>query len=119
MTPVGATNVGSITLQTEPVRIFFLFFLIFLPFRASNYFLQNFQSNVKEHDPQKKEVFTKSYLDEEHEKGHLIKRGDEVGFFKMGSTVVLIFESPELIFDVKAGDKVKMGSSLAHFVRKE
>ena len=37
----------------------------------------------------------------------------------MGSTVVLIFESPELIFDVKAGDKVKMGSSLAHFVRKE
>lgn len=34
----------------------------------------------------------------------------------MGSTVVLVFESPELKFNVKPGDKVKMGESIASFV---
>ena len=51
------------------------------------------------------------------EKGFSSGRGDEIAFFHMGSTVVLIFESPALEFDVLPGDHVKMGTSLAHFVK--
>ena len=46
------------------------------------------------------------------------KRGDEIGTFKLGSTIVLIFEVPadaNFKFDVEAGDKVKMGQKLGHF----
>ena len=41
------------------------------------------------------------------------KHGDEVGMFKLGSTIVLIFEaSTNMQWDVKEGDKVKVGQRL-------
>ena len=41
-----------------------------------------------------------------------MKRGEEIGFFRLGSTVVLIFESPEFIFTVKPNQKIKLGEKL-------
>jgi len=39
-------------------------------------------------------------------------KGDCLGFFHMGSTVVLIFESPDFQFLVSPGQKVRVGESL-------
>jgi len=44
-----------------------------------------------------------------------LDKGDEVGGFKMGSTVVLVFDAPEdFEWDVLVGDKLKMGQALGH-----
>jgi len=96
LSPVGATNVGSISLFPEP----------------------EFKSNLPHHKPNKNLSFEENYLSMfDAEKGFSSGRGDEIAFFHMGSTVVLIFESPALEFDVLPGDHVKMGTSLAHFVK--
>ncbi|CAK4762773.1 unnamed protein product [Aphanomyces euteiches] len=72
MTLVGATNVGSITLDVEP----------------------------------------------KYESQELVTRGDQVGQFKLGSTVVLVFEAPEdFKFTAEPGDKVRYGASIGHFER--
>lgn len=42
-------------------------------------------------------------------------QGDDIVTFNFGSTVVLIFESEKgYAFDVKPGDKVKMGENIGH-----
>lgn len=42
-----------------------------------------------------------------------LKRGDPVGEFRMGSTIVLIFEAPiNFDFSVAPGQRVKLGQSL-------
>ncbi|PRP72912.1 phosphatidylserine decarboxylase proenzyme-like, partial [Planoprotostelium fungivorum] len=40
------------------------------------------------------------------------KKGDCLGFFHMGSTIVLIFESPEFDFMVQTGQKIQMGQPI-------
>lgn len=48
--------------------------------------------------------------------GFPLKKGEEVGGFKLGSTVVLVFEAPENFhFDLEVGQKIKMGESLGRF----
>lgn len=44
------------------------------------------------------------------------QRGEEIGYFALGSTVVLVF-SPEvkIVLQVKSGQKVKMGQEIAQF----
>ncbi|CAH2351080.1 phosphatidylserine decarboxylase proenzyme 1, mitochondrial [[Candida] railenensis] len=48
--------------------------------------------------------------------GYPLSKGQEVGGFKLGSTVVLIFEAPENFkFNLENGQKVKVGESLGEF----
>jgi phosphatidylserine decarboxylase len=49
--------------------------------------------------------------------GYPVTKGQEIGGFKLGSTVVLVFEAPDNFkFDLQVGQKVKMGQSLGRFV---
>lgn len=49
--------------------------------------------------------------------GYPLSKGQDVGGFKLGSTVVLIFEAPDNFkFDLEIGQKVKVGQSLGGFV---
>lgn len=84
--PVGATNVGSIDLSSFDSSL------------ASNAGADTIG-----------ELHTRHY----EGAGVKIPRGGEIGFFRMGSTVVLIFEANAgFSFAVKPGDKVKLGSQL-------
>lgn len=48
--------------------------------------------------------------------GYPLSKGEEVGGFKLGSTVVLAFEAPDnFTFDLELGQKIKMGESIGHF----
>jgi phosphatidylserine decarboxylase len=47
------------------------------------------------------------------EKGILLEKGQEMGYFKMGSSIMLIFETPEeSSFGVEVGQKVKLGENI-------
>lgn len=45
-----------------------------------------------------------------------LKKGELLGYFKLGSTVVLIFEKDSVKLDVFAGQKVKFGEKVATFL---
>ncbi|KAI9991506.1 hypothetical protein PInf_019200 [Phytophthora infestans] len=84
LTAVGATNVGSIVITKEP----------------------EFRTNTALQDPLMGHCITKNY-------GGKVDtaRGEEMAQFKLGSTVVLVFEAPESFqFTIKPGDKVSYGS---------
>lgn len=82
LTAVGATNVGSIVVTNEP----------------------ELRTNTKEQDPLVGKCLTKKY-----EGGSIdTARGEEMAQFRLGSTVVLVFEAPENFeFTIKPGDKVR------------
>ncbi|OMJ10528.1 Phosphatidylserine decarboxylase proenzyme 1, mitochondrial [Smittium culicis] len=48
--------------------------------------------------------------------GIFYKKGCEIGGFKLGSTVVVVFEAPKTFkFDIQVGQKIKLGESLGNF----
>lgn len=83
LTAVGATNVGSIVVSNEP----------------------ELRTNTAAQDPLVGKCLSKTY-----EGGSIdTARGDEMAQFKLGSTVVLVFEAPaDFEFTIKPGDKVRM-----------
>ena len=92
MTPIGATNVGSIRINFD----------------------RNLRTNVR---GQRK--LTGTYSEATYNAasrilgGQPLTTGEEVGGFLLGSTIVLVFEAPESFhFGSKPGDKVKMGQAL-------
>ncbi|KAL7160463.1 hypothetical protein ABFS83_01G096600 [Erythranthe nasuta] len=97
MAAVGATNIGSIELFIEPT--------------------------LRTNNPQKKLLHSEppeERLYEPEGKGVLLKKGDEVAAFNMGSTVVLVFQAPisqssEFSFCVKRGERIRMGEALGRW----
>ncbi|KAI3625425.1 hypothetical protein CBS9595_000786 [Malassezia furfur] len=92
MTPIGATNVGSIRINFD----------------------RNLRTNVR---GQRKLMGTYSEATYNAASrilgGQPLATGEEVGGFLLGSTIVLVFEAPESFhFEAKPGDKVKMGQAM-------
>lgn len=91
MIPVGATNVGSIKINFDT----------------------ELRTNLREQRP-----LAGTYSEASYGKasrllgGQPLSKGEEMGGFLLGSTVVLVWESPEFTFDVEPGQKVKMGQRL-------
>jgi phosphatidylserine decarboxylase len=84
LTPVGATNVGSIALKLEP------------------------HLSTNQRPKLRQPFYDRVYSDEQHDGRH-VQAGDELAFFRLGSTVVMIFEAPPFRFIVEQGQKVKLG----------
>lgn len=93
MTPVGATNVGSIKLNFDKELI-------------TN---EKTQRHCKPHT-----CYEATYENASKVLGGVpLIKGEEMGGFMLGSTVVLCFEAPrEFNFKINVGDKVKMGQPL-------
>ncbi|KAJ1944025.1 phosphatidylserine decarboxylase 1, partial [Linderina macrospora] len=94
MTAVGATNVGSVVINFD----------------------KDLRTNLKE-QPLPPGAFSQlSYKSLPNSlSGVPLASGQEVGGFKLGSTVVLVFEAPDsFAFDVKPGQTVRMGQALGH-----
>lgn len=93
MTPVGATNVGSIKLNFDEKLV----------------------TNVKRRSHiEPHTCYEATYKNASSILGGMpLEKGEEMGGFKLGSTVVLCFEAPsDFEFNVKVGDKVKMGQNI-------
>ncbi|KAK9079966.1 hypothetical protein SSX86_001641 [Deinandra increscens subsp. villosa] len=103
MAAIGATNIGSIELFIEPT--------------------------LRTNQPRKKLLQSEAPEERVYEPegtGVLLKKGDEVGVFNMGSTVVLVFQAPALEkhehqspsafrFCVEKGDRIRTGEALGHW----
>ncbi|WCJ25877.1 Phosphatidylserine decarboxylase proenzyme 1 mitochondrial [Euphorbia peplus] len=101
---VGATNIGSIELFLEPEL------KTNLPRRK-----------LLSSDRPDERVYTPEGV------GKILKKGDEVAAFNMGSTVVLVFQAPtlkplktsdsssEFRFNIKRGDRVRVGEALGRW----
>ncbi|KAI3707372.1 hypothetical protein L6452_25825 [Arctium lappa] len=104
MAAIGATNIGSIKLFIEPT--------------------------LKTNQPRKKLLQSEAPEERVYEPegtGVMLKKGDEVAVFNMGSTVVLVFQAPalkkqeddasssEFKFCVERGDKIRMGEAIGRW----
>ncbi|XP_068306370.1 phosphatidylserine decarboxylase proenzyme 1, mitochondrial [Pyrus communis] len=101
---IGATNIGSIELSIEPE-------------------LQTNQARKKllPSGPPEEQLYEPDGI------GRMLKKGDEVAAFNMGSTVVLVFQAPislsqekgdsssEFKFSVQRGDRVRVGEALGRW----
>ncbi|WFD19418.1 phosphatidylserine decarboxylase [Malassezia caprae] len=92
MTPIGATNVGSIQIH--------------------------FDRNLRTNQHKQRQLagtFTEATYHAASRLlgGQPLAPGDEMGCFRLGSTVVLVFEAPESFrFHCRAGDHVRVGEAL-------
>jgi len=92
MTPVGATNVGSILINFD----------------------ESLRTNTR-HPTHPPHTFTEAVYTRASAflRGQPLAPGEEMGGFRLGSTIVMVFEAPEgFRFDVKPGAKVKVGQRM-------
>ncbi|KAF3913156.1 hypothetical protein AA313_de0203898 [Arthrobotrys entomopaga] len=102
MTPVGATNVGSIVLNFD----------------------RELRTNSLTKDTKADSLEGHGYAEAHYQlaskllSGHPLRRGEEMGGFRLGSTIVLVFEAPEgkdgkgFKWIVDKGKSVKMGQAM-------
>ncbi|XP_017158810.1 phosphatidylserine decarboxylase proenzyme, mitochondrial isoform X1 [Poecilia reticulata] len=97
LTAVGATNVGSIRV----------------------YFDQELRTNAPRYS--KGSFQDRSYVAagdqvKTGEGGVALRKGEPVGEFNLGSTIVLLFEAPaDFTFDLQPGQRIRMGETLGSF----
>ena len=91
MTAVGAYNVGSIKIH--------------------------FDNELKTNQKKGKK---KNFQERKFEGNIAFSRGDHIGWFAMGSAIVLVFEGPkDFAFTVKHGQKIKLGQALGTVQKKK
>lgn len=89
LTAVGATNVGSIRI----------------------YFDRDLHTNSPRYCKGSHNDF--SYVNNNNEEGIPMRKGEQLGEFNLGSTIVLIFEAPkDFVFNLKAGQKIHFGEAM-------
>jgi phosphatidylserine decarboxylase len=107
MIPVGATNVGSIVVNFDKVCPCLLSIVSY-----TNTTHQNLRTNLRKRPPPG--AFVEAHYTQASAllRGQPLARGHEMGGFKLGSTIVMVFEAPRgFRFTVKPGEKVKVGQA--------
>lgn len=115
--PVGATNVGSIKVNFDR------------ELRTNSLTTDTAADRAAEEAASRGEAYT-GFSEATYEnaspvlQGHALRKGEEMGGFQLGSTIVLVFEAPlgkedesgkikgAWVWDVEKGQKVKMGQAL-------
>jgi phosphatidylserine decarboxylase len=123
-TPVGATNVGSIKINFDR------------ELRTNSLTTDTAADRAAEEASQRGEPYS-GFAEASYETasrvlgGHSLKRGEEMGGFQLGSTIVLVFEAPKgrrpsldegyqgdrkggFYWNIAQGQKVKVGESLGY-----
>ncbi|XP_061119279.1 phosphatidylserine decarboxylase proenzyme, mitochondrial isoform X2 [Conger conger] len=89
LTAVGATNVGSIRI----------------------YFDKELRTNAPRYSKGSYNDF--SYVSNNNREGVSMRKGEHLGEFNLGSTIVLLFEAPhDFTFNLKPGQKIRFGEAL-------
>ncbi|KAI5306698.1 anaphase promoting complex subunit doc1 [Ascosphaera pollenicola] len=112
MTPVGATNVGSIKINFDS------------ELRTNNLLADTAARRAAASAAKKGEEYH-GFTEATYRKasktlgGHALQKGEEVGGFQLGSTIVLVFEAPKSNEDgsgwnwnIQKGQRVKVGEAL-------
>jgi len=96
MVPVGATNVGSIRINFD----------------------ESLRTNTRQ-ITHPAHTFTEAvYTSASILQGQPLLAGEEMGGFRLGSTIVMVFEAPKnWTFTVKAGETIKVGEALGDFTQ--
>jgi len=126
-TPVGATNVGSIVINFDR------------ELRTNSLTTDTAADRAAEEAAERGDAYS-GFAEATYEGaskllgGHALRRGEEMGGFQLGSTIVLVFEGPKgrrktfdegfaggvrkggWKWDVQKGQKVKMGEALGHVI---
>lgn len=121
--PVGATNVGSIKINFDREL-------------RTNSLLTDTAADLAAEEAAKRGEAYQGFAEATYEtaspvlRGHALRRGEEMGGFQLGSTVVLVFEAPAEKRDeqqkprgwtwaVEKGQVVKMGQALGRVIEEE
>ena len=83
-------------------------------------FVQELKTNCSKDEDEKGEVCLGEFCDKLFGvEGVASRKGDHLGLFHLGSTIVLVFEAPKSFeFSVRGGDRVKFGQALGTASRK-
>lgn len=127
MTPVGATNVGSIKIHFDKYLRTNTYYETEHP-PLSDESLDSSTASLSDNGSttpssssasKKKKVQKATCYEANYTKasrllgGYPLSKGQQMGGFNLGSTVVLVFEAPKSFqFNVKPGERVKVGQSL-------